>query len=50
MAQQAAMYVGQGMNQTAAGGMAAYQNPYEQQVINATMRDIGGAQQQAMNN
>ena len=50
MAQQAAMgRVGQGMNQTAAGGMAAYQNPYEQQVINATMRDIGGAQQQAMN-
>lgn len=50
MAQQAAMTrVGQGMNQTAAGGMAAYQNPYQQQVIDATLRDIGGAQQMAMN-
>ena len=49
-AQQAAMArVGQGLNQTAAGGMAAYQNPYQQQVINATLRDIGGAQQTAMN-
>ena len=49
-AQQAAMgRVGQGLNQTAAGGMAAYQNPYQQQVIDATLRDIGGAQQTAMN-
>ena len=37
------------MGATAAGGMAAYQNPYQQQVIDATLRDIGGAQQQAMN-
>jgi hypothetical protein len=50
MAQQASMArVGQGMGQTAAGGMAAYQNPYQQQVIDATLRDIGGAQQMAMN-
>lgn len=50
LAQQASMArVGQGMNQTAAGGMAAYQNPYQQQVIDATLRDIGGAQQMAMN-
>ena len=49
-AQQAAMArVGQGLNQTAAGGMGAYQNPYQQQVIDATLRDIGGAQQSAMN-
>lgn len=49
-AQQAAMTrVGQGLNQTAAGGMAAYQNPYQQQVIDATLRDIGGAQKMAMN-
>lgn len=49
-AQQAAMgRVAAGMGQTAAGGMAAYQNPYQQQVIDATMRDIGGAQQMAMN-
>ena len=49
-AQQAAMArVGQGMTQTAAGGMGAYQNPYQQQVIDATLRDIGGAQQSAMN-
>ena len=33
-AQQAAMgRVGQGMYQTAAGGMGAYQNPYEQAVV-----------------
>ena len=37
------------MGATAAGGMAAYENPYQQQVIDATLRDIGGAQQQAMN-
>jgi len=49
-AQQAAMArVGQGMTQTAAGGMGAYQNPYQQQVIDATLRDIGSAQQSAMN-
>lgn len=49
-AQQAAMSrVGQGLNQTAASGMGTYQNPYQQQVIDATLRDIGGAQQMAMN-
>ena len=49
-AQQAAMgRVAAGMGQTAAGGMAAYQNPYQQQVVDATLRDIGGAQQSAMN-
>ena len=31
----------QGMNETAAGGMSAYQNPYEYQVVQASMRDIG---------
>lgn len=33
--------VGQGMTQTAAEGMATYQNPYEDQVVQASMRDIG---------
>ena len=33
--------VDQGMTQTAAGGMATYQNPYEDQVVQASMRDIG---------
>lgn len=49
-AQQAAMGTTANMlGATAAGGMAAYQNPYQQQVIDATLRDIGGAQQTAMN-
>jgi hypothetical protein len=49
-AQQASMArVGQGMNQTAAGGMAAYQNPYEQAVVNKTLRDVGGAAQIGLN-
>ena len=48
-AQQAAMGTTANMlGATAAGGMSAYQNPYQQQVIDATMRDIGGAQQSAM--
>ena len=49
-AQQAAMTrVGQGMNQTAAGGIAAYQNPYEQAVVDKTLRDVGGAAQIGLN-
>ncbi len=32
---------GAGMMQTAASGMANYQNPYENQVVQASMRDIG---------
>lgn len=31
----------QGMTQTAAEGMATYQNPYEDQVVQQSMRDIG---------
>ena len=34
---------------TAASQMGSYTNPYENQVVQATLRDIGGAQQQAMN-
>jgi len=34
---------------TAASQMGNYTNPYESQVVQATLRDIGGAQQQAMN-
>lgn len=49
-AQQASMArVGQGMNQTAAGGIAAYQNPYEQAVVDKTLRDVGGAAQMGLN-
>lgn len=33
--------IGQGLTQTAAEGMATYQNPYEDQVVQASMRDIG---------
>lgn len=37
-------------NQAAAGpNIGQFANPFQQQVINNTMRDIGGAQQQAMN-
>jgi hypothetical protein len=50
VAQQAAMgRVGQGMYQTAAGGMGAYQNPYEQAVVDKTLRDVGGAAQIGLN-
>ena len=31
----------QGMTQTAAGGMSTYQNPYEDQVVQKSMQDIG---------
>jgi len=49
-AQQAAIgRVGQGMYQTAAGGMGTYQNPYEQAVVNKTLRDVGGAAQLGLN-
>lgn len=49
-AQQAAMgRVAAGMGQTAAGGMAAYQNPYEQAVVDKTLRDVGGAAQLGLN-
>lgn len=41
--------VGQGLNQTAASGMANYQNPYENQVVQATMRDIGNKGLQMQN-
>lgn len=34
---------------TAAGGMAAYQNPYEQQVVQQTLRDIQGQAAQGFN-
>lgn len=34
---------------TAAGGMAAYQNPYEQQVVQQTLRDIQGQASQGFN-
>jgi hypothetical protein len=39
----------QGMNETAAGGMSAYQNPYEDQVVQASMRDIGSKGLQMQN-
>lgn len=49
-AQQAAMgRVAAGMGQTAAGGMGAYQNPYEQAVVDKTLRDVGGAAQLGLN-
>jgi len=41
--------VNQGMTQTAAGGMANYQNPYEDQVVQASMRDIGNQGLKAQN-
>lgn len=34
---------------TAAGGMAAYQNPYEQAVVNKTLQDVGAASQMGLN-
>ena len=39
----------QGGPATAASGMANYQNPFENQVVQASLRDIEGARQQAMN-
>lgn len=33
----------------AAGGMSAYQNPYEQAVVDKTLRDVGGAAQMGLN-
>lgn len=39
----------QGLNQTAASGMGAYQNPYEQAVVDRTLRDVGGAAQIGLN-
>ena len=41
--------VGQGMTQIAADGMANYQNPYEDQVVQASMRDIGNKGLQMQN-
>jgi hypothetical protein len=50
MAQQASMArTAAGMGQTAAGGMAAYQNPYENQVVQQTLRDVGSAAQMGLN-
>ena len=49
-AQQGAMArTAAGMGQTAAGGMAAYQNPYENQVVQQTLRDVGSAAQMGLN-
>lgn len=39
----------QGMGQTAATGMGAYQNPYDQAVVDRTLRDVGGAAQIGLN-
>ena len=41
--------VGQGMYQTAVPGMQAYANPYENQVVQASLRDVGGAAQMGLN-
>ena len=50
MAQMGAMdRTAQGLNQTAAQGMGAYANPYEQSVVNKTLRDVGGAAQIGLN-
>ena len=45
----AANRVNQGMTQTAADGMETYQNPYEDQVVQASMRDIGNQGLQMQN-
>ena len=48
-AQTAAMNrVGQGMYQTAADGMMNYANPYENQVVQASLRDVGNAASQGL--
>lgn len=50
-AQMAAMTrVGQGLNDTAASGMANYQNPYEDQVVQASLRDVANQAAMGMNN
>ena len=50
MAQDAAMQrTGQGLAQTAASGMSAYTNPYEDAVVQATLRDVGNQAQMGMN-
>lgn len=50
LAQQGAMQrTAAGMGQTAAGGMAAYQNPYESQVVQQSLRDIGSQAQMGFN-
>ena len=41
--------VNQGMTQTAAEGMSTYQNPYEEQVVQASLRDIGNQGLSAQN-
>jgi len=51
MAQGTAMgRVGQGLAATAADGMSNYTNPYETQVVEATLRDVGSQAQMGMNN
>jgi len=51
MAQGTAMgRVGQGLTATAADGMSNYTNPYETQVVEATLRDVGSQAQMGMNN
>lgn len=50
MAQQGALArTAAGMGQTAASGMATYQNPYENQVVQQTLRDVGTAAQMGLN-
>ena len=50
-AQMAAMTrVGQGLNDTAASGMETYQNPYENQVVQASLRDVANQAAMGMNN
>ena len=39
----------QGLNETAAQGMANYQNPYENQVVQQTLRDVGSQALNAQN-
>ena len=41
--------VGQGMYQTAVPGMQAYANPYESQVVQQSLRDVGSAAQMGLN-
>lgn len=51
MAQGAAMSkVGEGLTATAADGMSNYTNPYETQVVEATLRDVESQAQMGMNN
>ena len=49
-AQQAAMgRTAMGLNQTAAGGMGAYANPYETQVVQQSLADVGRQAQMGFN-